>query len=117
MIVLRLSKQKLAPIRHQNQIEITKILPASTINGDCASVDAGAVWSEIDIESVTIENTNLSGWVELRLDPLKFLPVGKFCWTPELVETERDLEYRGSIINNSLEIGNKSGVIKIVAVG
>jgi hypothetical protein len=106
----------LAPTKHQNQIATTKILPASIINGDCCSVDP-STGPEIEIESVTIENTNLSDWIERRLDPLKFLPVGKFRWMPELVETGSNLEYLGSIINNSSEIGNKSGVLKIVAVG
>ena len=106
----------MAPIRHQNQIATTRILPASIINGDCGSIDTSA-GSGIEIESVTIENTNLSDWIGLRLDPLKFLPVGKFRWILELVETGSNLEYLGSLINNSSEIGNKSGVLKIVAVG
>lgn len=53
----------------------------------------------------------------MRLDPLKFLPVGKFRWIPELFETGSNLEYLGSLINNFSEIGNKSRVLKIVAVG
>ena len=68
------------------------ILPASITNRDVFVSQSRILYSEIDTELLTIENTNSGDWLSFRLDPPKPLPVATFRRNIGLVEWDDNLE-------------------------